>query len=297
MPLQAEFEEREYETPLYNQLTYTNLVWSPGQVLEGRVGFDHARWAHALQVFELHGFRQPPPGFLLDEMYWYGPWLNLDRYRPPPTFELNLFIQAKRPEYLVKGTQKVRNQGLGAPYWRFRVEAGQQVLLEQLATAAGARALVCYASPAFHRLTQLDHHTRNGSIVDESTFPEAGALRGHQSWNYNAPGGTGVANEAPEFVEGEGLHSRIHRLVGEAERQGDTGAARSLEMLAVAARAAARSVEEHRPERYALFGSKVRRIEEALDAMPSESGNQIKDYLVVQTFCWTFGLKWFSLGM
>lgn len=37
----AEFEEKEYEGPLYNQLERGNrLLWPPGQVLEGYLGFD-----------------------------------------------------------------------------------------------------------------------------------------------------------------------------------------------------------------------------------------------------------------
>ena len=38
----AEFEEKEYEAPLYNQLEAGNQnVWSPGQVFESRIGIDH----------------------------------------------------------------------------------------------------------------------------------------------------------------------------------------------------------------------------------------------------------------
>jgi hypothetical protein len=37
----AEFEERAYEAPLYNQLERGQQdIWTPGQVLESRVGFD-----------------------------------------------------------------------------------------------------------------------------------------------------------------------------------------------------------------------------------------------------------------
>ena len=39
----SEFEEKEYEAPLYNQLECgTRLVWSPGQVFEEYIGVDRA---------------------------------------------------------------------------------------------------------------------------------------------------------------------------------------------------------------------------------------------------------------
>jgi hypothetical protein len=43
MPILAEFEEREYEYPLYFELSHdSGNIWSPGQVLEGHFGFDAA---------------------------------------------------------------------------------------------------------------------------------------------------------------------------------------------------------------------------------------------------------------
>lgn len=39
----VEFEEKEYESALYNQLASSNIhLWSPGQVLESYLGFDAA---------------------------------------------------------------------------------------------------------------------------------------------------------------------------------------------------------------------------------------------------------------
>ncbi len=59
----AEFEEREYETPLYNQLTNGNgKVWAPGQVFERHIGIDYAMFLHDERLFHLHGLDGVLPG-------------------------------------------------------------------------------------------------------------------------------------------------------------------------------------------------------------------------------------------
>lgn len=96
----AEFEEKTYEWPLYNQLERANpFVYTPGQVLEGAVGFDAATYVTNAVLWQTLGYSSPPAGTVLTGLAWpvgFGP-------REPktdfPDVRLNLFLQAKRPVY------------------------------------------------------------------------------------------------------------------------------------------------------------------------------------------------------
>jgi len=62
----SEIEEREYEAPLYVQLQHASTnVWSPGQVLEAHVGFDHSLFTSHPYFWKLQGFAVPPSGVML----------------------------------------------------------------------------------------------------------------------------------------------------------------------------------------------------------------------------------------
>src|SRR5260370_26916224 len=94
----AEFEEKEYEAPLYRQLERGNpYLWTPGQVLEGYLGFDAALLLSDPYLWKLHGFRGPLRGFAPNRFLWAFLPLELARNRLP-RFRLNCFIQAKRPD-------------------------------------------------------------------------------------------------------------------------------------------------------------------------------------------------------
>jgi len=150
----AEFEEREYETALYNQLQVSNRrVWAPGQVLEGQIGFDYSAFVDDPYFWSFQDFPSPLEGFLLEEMIIRRRWRLRRGNGNYPNFALNLFIQAKRPTHLKHVTKELSAKNLGSPYWRFTIEDHQQELLEKLASECKGKALVCYASPAFHRLT------------------------------------------------------------------------------------------------------------------------------------------------
>jgi hypothetical protein len=99
----AEFEEREYETPLYQQLAVDRRrVWAPGQVLEHHIGFDYAAFCVDSYFWALHGLRDPLNGFMFDELIRHRFWERRLGSRPLPDFKLNVFLQAKRPESRVR---------------------------------------------------------------------------------------------------------------------------------------------------------------------------------------------------
>lgn len=98
-----------------------------------------------------------------------------------PDFRLNLFIQAKWP-FLHTGTG---NKSIyNCPYYSFKINDHQQKVLEQLVNVLGKRVLIVYASPVFGKLEDLYLHTRNGDIVENTSFPKISQLSGHNTWNY-----------------------------------------------------------------------------------------------------------------
>ena len=131
----AEFEEKSYEAPLYNQLERGNpTIFAPGQVLESKLGFDRGLFLANAALWETLGYGNPPRGAALAYYNWpegYGP---VQRSSQLPRFRLNLFLQAKRPVYYKRKPKSLRSlNGFSAPLWSFRITPHQQRLLETLA--------------------------------------------------------------------------------------------------------------------------------------------------------------------
>jgi hypothetical protein len=62
----AEFEEKAYEGPLYNQLERgNNLLFTPGQVLEKTLGFDAGLFVTQAAIWETLGYKTPLQGAAL----------------------------------------------------------------------------------------------------------------------------------------------------------------------------------------------------------------------------------------
>lgn len=60
---------------------------------------------------------------------------------------------------------------------------------------------MAYASAVFHTNASLFAHMKQGTIVQNSTFPSALKLKGHDAWYYWSPGAVGAANPNPENIE------------------------------------------------------------------------------------------------
>lgn len=205
---EANFEEKEFEFPLYRELLASEYdVWTPGQVLEGHLGFDGA-----LRVAEDYWEvvdRDAVPGVNLAR---YGLSPILARPGDLPDFTTNLFLQVKRPFEYTKAPTKVQAQGLGAPSWYFKTRQHQQLLLERLASHIGDRAEVAYASPAFADKRRLFNLMRERALRHNTTFPAASQLSGHGAWHYDEGGSEGVAMSEPERVAGPSLPARLNRI-------------------------------------------------------------------------------------
>jgi hypothetical protein len=207
----AEFEEASYEAPLYNQLERgVAEVYTPGRVLERRLGFDRGILVAEHLVWATLGYSAPPPGIALGYYDW-PMFLEPRRSgRTLPRFRLNIFLQAKRPLFHARRPRKLAKfPDYSGALWAFSITPHQQVLLEQLASRAGRRAHVAYAAPVFHTRADLYKHTRLRTVVQQSTFPSALALKDHESWFYRIPGATGIANADPERIEEQPFLDRI----------------------------------------------------------------------------------------
>lgn len=296
----AEFEEREYEAPLYVQLQHSSTnVWSPGQVLEEHVGFDHSLLTSHPYFWKLQGFGVPPSGVVLGvhpTEYW---WHERRFHRPLPDFSLNLFIQAKRPFVGSRATKALKAVGLSGPYWKLLVNREQQRVLESLHASMSSAALVCYACAAFDRVTELYAHSRAGSIVQTSTFPPAALLRDHEAWYYTAPGCSGVANPTPERIQDLTLLERIRQFTSPRPDQVEQAApfGENLKRLAASVYESLSVEAVGDSGRTAVYLEALREIDQYMDfARPRRYADALRSYLAVAVFTSTFGLQWYALA-
>jgi len=213
----ADFEEKSYEGPLYNQLERGNqFLFTPGQVLESTVGFDRGLFVAQAALWQTLGYKSPLRGAALAYYDWPS-WGPPNPRAQLPRFRLNLFLQAKRPWYHERRPRNLKNvAGVAAPLWSFRIDEDQQRLLETLASTTQGKAHVSYASAAFHTNEALFSHTKARTIVQNSTFPSVDKLSGHEAWYYETPGAQGVANPNPENIEQPSLLDRLRTLYGES---------------------------------------------------------------------------------
>lgn len=288
----AEFEEREFESPLYNQLIGDDhRVWSPGQVFEAHVGIDYSLFMADPWLFRLHGRRAVPPGAALSRYAWPGHWFRRQVPRRLPTFRLNLFVQAKRPEWSRRVPAHLRAAGISKPYWRIELDPDQQRALERVSVKLGARALVVYAAPAFHEYSLLWRHTTNGTIAQNSTFPSAQTLTGHRAWYYSRPGAVGVPNPDYTPKEEPSLSERIEALLrAETEEPWQQG----LKELADNIKTSLSDEQGEPHSRVAAFFDLQRQWQTYARGLEEEP--VLKAYLTVLAFVETFNVNWCVIG-
>lgn len=226
----AQFEEKEYEAPLYNQLEQgTLLVWSPGQVFEEHIGIDRAMFITDPRIWHLFNAALPRSGMFMPHYDWDFIWRNRRSRRSLPSFRLNLFLQAKRPQYTSHRPRQLRAKLSAGTCYKISIDSDQQTALATVATRARNRALVAYAGPVFYRHAQLWAHTQAGTIIENSTFPDAAKMVGHSAWWYTGPGATGHANPEWESIEDRDLISRLKEAKTDA--QGDESVIQNLMSL------------------------------------------------------------------
>ena len=290
----AEFEEREYEGPLYNQLERGQpILWHPGQVLEGRIGFDRALLVQELEIWRAMGLSRIPSGAVLGRYLWPSWWGPRNLRRPLPNFKLNLFLQAKRSHFSSRAPRAASKMGFKGWTWAFFIDAQQQRLLECLSDKTQKRTHVAYAAPVFHEQRILYWHTRKRTIVQNSTFPSVICLSGHTAWYYQEEGSTGVANPNPERIEQPSLMDRLRQLVEEDRTEFEPAdlPLESLDGLIQATLGDEQLAESFRRARYFDELQEIDRLTDQFDISPTG-----RAYLRVSAFAEIFGLVWFIVG-
>lgn len=293
----AEFEEAEYRGPLFHQLQSSNLLWEPGQVFEQHIGIDRAVWTMHAYLHRLHGYSAPLTGIAMSRFDWSYIWAARRRRKKLPSFHLNVFIQAKRPSYGRYAPQALRAHGLKSPYWRFEVTPHQQVALERLADKLHDRAIVCYASPAFHKESILHKWTVEPRMVENSTFPDVRRLRGHAAWNYSEPGANGVANADPEPSGDDSVLGRVAQMV-EREQSREADAIGELADLAGAVRQAMSPGEGVATTAVqAIFADHLQNLQILADDFTADrESNAAFNYGTVLAFAHVNRLNWLVAG-
>lgn len=225
----AEFEEKQYEQHLNNSLLKDKrLLFPPGQVLEGHLGFDAALFTvhprfwrhfpfHYTEYFEL--WRKVPKGTKLPKELW-GEIAHLLEYLPK--FRFNAFIQHKRPEYMAV-SRAAEWASWNAPYYRYKIMPHQQTALSRLEKSVASNGVVVYACPAFHRMKELWCVVEQEEIIDKSNFCQAGRLDNHQIFTFQHPGNSGVAHSEPAEVESYNFSKRLDELGQSEPSQSNTG--------------------------------------------------------------------------
>jgi hypothetical protein len=286
----SEFEEKEYEGPLYNQLEVgTNLLWSPGQVFEHHVGIDRAIFIKDPVIWKAFGYDRAPRGVFLDEYDWSYIWRRRRR-RPLPDFRLNFFVQAKRCYFHNPRPKRLAKKGIGSPCWRFDTDPNQQEALEKVAAQVKRRALLCYAAPAFHRLTQLYGHTSAGTVVEHSTFPPIARLKDHSAWYFDSPGGSGVANPEAEFVDGPDLQTQLEIFYEQAPLEEPS----SLNNLSRVITSGIAELPDENP-RKAIFFEHLRSLRTRLSEL-FIFGEEAQAFADVALFADEFNVRWYAVG-
>lgn len=229
--MKIQFEEKQYESQMNMLLAcqvgiYRNKsLFSPGQVLEGYIGFDAAMhscnnrfwkyfyrdwaylfyhyseyWPYGLDLSDLHKFHR-----VFEEIYEHM-----------PSIKYNVFIQYKKPKYLKKSNAP-EYWKWEMPYFRYKLNEKQQKLLEKLSSAVGEMALVIYASPAFITQKEFWENVNNETMIENSNFCKAEELHGHHRYTYIRGGRHGIAFSEPEEISSINLKEEISKLNGLSE--------------------------------------------------------------------------------
>lgn len=214
----AEFEEKDYEGPLYVQLLCgSHRISTPGQVFENAFGVDAALEAHHAIFWDYFGYNNIPAGIRLTDYSWGWVHRKHDKDIRISGFPVNLLIQSKRPDVMVGPSSRLLGYGIKKGYWRFSIKDHQQSLLNKLSRRLKHRALVVYAAPAFDTWLDLDGYMETQELVENSTFVQVERMNKHHSWNYDQPGTAGVASSEPERVSDVSFYENLEERVAESE--------------------------------------------------------------------------------
>ena len=223
--MHAEFEEKTFEQLLTSELVNgRSLFFPPGQVLEEIVGFDVALRTSNRSLWRLFPHMYPwwcnmlslsPPGISPRHAWWQELERGVEQF---PKFKFNCFIQAKRPNYMVR-SDAAEYSSWNKPYFRFDTYAHQQKALESLALRTTGKAVVVYACPAFCTYRALWAAVSASHVVTQTNFCEAERLKGHARYSYVAAGNKGFAHSDPTPVESMPFEQALAQIANQVPAQ------------------------------------------------------------------------------
>lgn len=195
--LYSEFEEKTFEKAFYSEVVRRHRVYyPPGQVEEGYLGFDDAfrldgfdRFWRFRRIRVSHRWRML--GVSLEEI---ARSLS-SKMRDYRGFQYNCFIQYKRPEFITSSKSKEWSY-FTSKYYRYRINKKQQDILERVRVISGDRAIVCYAAPSFHTMSELIQNISRRRIVNRTNIVDVDRLSGHGKYAYSGPQDIGFAFSA-----------------------------------------------------------------------------------------------------
>ena len=203
----AEFEEKDFEAPLYNQLMDGKRdIWTPGQCFEAHLGIDFSGNVNSDQFWDRFGGYKPKGAILSDYKMEYV-LKKIKKRKVLPNFSMNLFIQAKRP-YIHSGS---RGLIYNIKHYSFNIKQEQQKVLERLNHKLNHRALLVYAAPVFGTYEELYKYTNAGTMISNTSFPRVSNLSGHSKWYYY-DANNGTAHSDPEEQKTKNIFELIDEL-------------------------------------------------------------------------------------
>lgn len=289
----AEFEEKEYEQPLNFELLSNpgNNIWSPGQVFEEHFGIDVALNVDKPDFWKLFGHINIPAGAILDSFNWGYIWRKIKTKRMLPNFQTNLLLQVKRSHHRIGRKAIYAAQGITGQYWQFEITDHQQHALDKLHQKLSNRALVCYASPAFHTLAELYDNIRMNSLVENTSFVQVHRMTGHKRWVYDQAGAVGLACSKIEKIEDQNFRSLINNI-DSSSNDGNT-----LSNLLVLESAVIECIAELDQENPIAreFNRRIFNIQNAETIAENSNLLAIRAYVNFSTFCNLTNFSWFVI--
>lgn len=289
----AEFEEKEFEKPLYNQLENGKCdVWTPGQCYEGYIGFDYSANIDTYEFWNRFG-GFIPKGVVLNDYNMGYIWRKMKKKRMLPDFSVNLFIQAKRP-YIHSGTYS--GAIFDTKHYSFEVNQRQQKILERLDQKLHHRALLVYAAPVFGTYEELYRYTREEKVISNTSFPKIDALSGHFHWYYcNAE--NGIAHSEPEEKESPSIFELIKEIKQGYYNIENRNFKQNIRDLSEIVINVLNEFLEDTQVRYCFSQIKDMRMfyeyrQNRIDNIDDET---VVSFLTVNIFCEVFNLDWFVL--
>lgn len=295
MPVDAEFEEKEFENPLYLELAKNSgLLWTPGLVFEFFFGIDACLHTDDSRIWDVLGFPYSVNGVILNDLSFGYVWRAYKKKRLLPTFKNNLFIQAKRPELMKNRTANQKKEGLKTPYWRFHKRNHQQRSLNKLSKTIGHRGLVIYASPAFNTSKELYSAISSKTLVEKTNFTKVENLTNHKLWAYDSAGATGYGCSIVRKYEDLDIQLLVQQLSensNENEELGNSEEASNnlLKLAKIITEIVKNEAENNNP----VMDYLVNFLGELYEL---ELSQDLRNYIFIKKYCETNNLHWLVVG-